>query len=89
MIFGELVSCCCVIAEDSSGKKPNVKFENRVDEKGQINIGVWVMTEPIKKGSELLVSYGKGFWNARKEQKEEEEEEEETEVQEPPAQIPG
>src|SRR5690606_29219392 len=46
--------------------KPNVQFENRIDEvTGEVNIGVWVLGAPIKKGTELLVSYGKGFWQAR------------------------
>lgn len=28
-------------------------------------MGIWVLHNSIKKGSELLVSYGKGFWSAR------------------------
>lgn len=34
---------------------------------GPIKIGVFVGKEPIQKGDELLVSYGKAFWKARNE----------------------
>lgn len=33
---------------------------------GAVRMGVWVV-EGLKRGEELLVSYGRGFWNARRE----------------------
>lgn len=35
-------------------------------------MGVYVLSKPIKKGMELLISYGKGFWAARKVENKEE-----------------
>eukprot|EP01112_Ceratiomyxa_fruticulosa_P017805 TRINITY_DN5615_c0_g2_i1.p1 TRINITY_DN5615_c0_g2~~TRINITY_DN5615_c0_g2_i1.p1 ORF type:complete len:192 (-),score=48.87 TRINITY_DN5615_c0_g2_i1:84-659(-) len=42
-------------------KNPNVKFENYIDENNEKRIGVFSMKQKIKKGEELLVSYGYGF----------------------------
>ena len=47
---------------------PNVKFLNYKSDKGRhatLRLGVFSCSKPIKKGQELLVSYGKGFWKAR------------------------
>ena len=65
----------------------NVRFAPRVDERGQTQMGVYVLpgsTAGVAKGAELLLSYGKGYWLARgllrsagQEQAQEEEEEEE------------
>jgi SET domain-containing protein len=46
-------------------EKPNAEFKNYRDSNGKVRVGVWVLNEKIKKGSEILVSYGKGFWKAR------------------------
>ena len=46
-------------------QKPNAKFENYRDATGKVKVGVWVLGDKIKKGDEITVSYGKGFWHAR------------------------
>lgn len=59
---------------------PNAEFRDAMDEKaGEMAIGVWVLPEGkakgkgkgkgakgIRKGEEILVSYGKGFWEGRR-----------------------
>ncbi|KAI0343968.1 hypothetical protein BDW22DRAFT_1355202 [Trametopsis cervina] len=45
--------------------KPNALFQEGRDDSGALSMSVWSGNEPIKKGSEILVSYGKGFWKAR------------------------
>jgi hypothetical protein len=55
-------------------EKPNAEFKEVWDEgRGERGMGVWVFPEGksgknkgIKKGEEILVSYGRGFWGARK-----------------------
>ncbi|KAA8898353.1 hypothetical protein FN846DRAFT_962460 [Sphaerosporella brunnea] len=52
-------------------ERPNVEFETRrvggkAGADGQLRMGIWVLSKDIKKGQELLVSYGKGFWDGRK-----------------------
>jgi SET domain-containing protein len=42
------------------------KMSGKGGGEGQLRMGVWVGPKDIKKGEELLVSYGKGFWEARK-----------------------
>lgn len=37
-------------------------------EKGEVRMALCVGPRDVKKGDELLVSYGKGFWNGRKEE---------------------
>ncbi|KAI0762671.1 SET domain protein [Fomes fomentarius] len=46
-------------------QKPNVLFQERRTEGGELRMSVWSGSEPIKKGDELLVSYGKSWWRAR------------------------
>jgi SET domain-containing protein len=54
--------------------KPNAEFKEIWDERRkERGMGVWVLGEGksgkgkgIRKGEEILVSYGKGFWGARK-----------------------
>jgi hypothetical protein len=54
-------------------EKPNAEFKEVWDEKsGERGMGVWVLPEGrsgkgkgIRKGEEILVSYGRGFWGAR------------------------
>lgn len=56
--------------------KPNVEFKECWDgraNRGERCMGVWVLKEGknkkfkgIKKGEEILVSYGRGFWGARR-----------------------
>lgn len=46
------------------GSKPNCEFRTSSSE-GYLRMEIWTLTE-IKKGDELLISYGKGWWGARK-----------------------
>ena len=46
-------------------KRPNAEFDNYLDKDGTLHVGVFVLHERIQKGQEILVSYGKGFWQAR------------------------
>ncbi|KAE8453460.1 hypothetical protein EG329_010321 [Mollisiaceae sp. DMI_Dod_QoI] len=56
-------------------EKPNAEFKEVWDERRkERGMGVWVLPEGksgkgkgIRKGEEVLVSYGRGFWGARKE----------------------
>jgi hypothetical protein len=45
--------------------RPNAVFEERRTDTGELCMAVWSGSEEIKKGQEILVSYGKGFWHAR------------------------
>jgi hypothetical protein len=46
-------------------KRPNAEFDNYFDKDGVLHMGVFSLYERIPKGQEILVSYGKGFWQAR------------------------
>ena len=46
-------------------KRPNAEFDNYLDKDGVLHMGVFSLHERIPKGQEILVSYGKGFWQAR------------------------
>lgn len=41
-----------------TGCMPNVRFERRVDPDGEHRLGVHVMKRKIRKGEELLITYG-------------------------------
>lgn len=45
--------------------KPNAIFEEHRNSAGELCMAVWSGKDEIKKGQEILVSYGKGFWQAR------------------------
>lgn len=45
--------------------RPNAVFEEHRNGRGELCMAVWSGKEEIKKGQEILVSYGKGFWQAR------------------------
>jgi len=58
------------------GERANAEFKEVWDQRGkERGIGVFVLAERkdgkgkggIKRGEEVLVSYGKGFWGARRE----------------------
>ena len=49
-----------------SENAPNVKFLNYTNKENQLRLGVFCGSKCTKKNQELLVSYGKGFWKARK-----------------------
>lgn len=48
-------------------ERPNVVFETRRvgGGTGELRMALWVGSKDIKKGTELCVSYGKGFWQER------------------------
>lgn len=46
-------------------QKPNALFEERRTPSGELCMSIWSGSESIRKGEEILVSYGKGFWRAR------------------------
>ncbi|KAF8538633.1 hypothetical protein BDD12DRAFT_841731 [Trichophaea hybrida] len=52
-------------------ERANVVFENR-EVQGQVRIAVRVAGKEVRKGEELLVSYGKGFWEGRRREGEKE-----------------
>ncbi|RPB05427.1 hypothetical protein L873DRAFT_1614944, partial [Choiromyces venosus 120613-1] len=48
--------------------RANVVFETRRvggGDRGEVRMGLWVGSKDVKKGAELCVSYGKGFWKER------------------------
>lgn len=45
--------------------KPNAVFEECRTSEGELRMSVWSGSESIRKGEEILVSYGKGWWKAR------------------------
>ncbi len=49
--------------------RPNVEFKNRevikMDGSVEVRTSVFTLKDEIKKGDELCLSYGKGFWKAR------------------------
>jgi hypothetical protein len=45
--------------------KPNALFVNGRTTSGELRMSIWSGAAPIKKGGEILVSYGKGWWRAR------------------------
>jgi hypothetical protein len=47
--------------------KPNAEFRERTFE-GELRMSVWSASRGINKGDEILVSYGKSWWNARREE---------------------
>ncbi|KAJ7596689.1 SET domain protein [Mycena floridula] len=46
------------------GEKPNAVFKDSRTANGELRIAIWSSTE-IKKGEEILVSYGKQWWRER------------------------
>jgi len=45
--------------------RPNAVFEERRTAAGELRMCVWSGSEAIRKGDEILVSYGKAWWTAR------------------------
>ncbi|OCH96678.1 SET domain protein [Obba rivulosa] len=45
--------------------RPNALFQERKTESGELRMSVWSGSECIRKGDEILVSYGKSWWQAR------------------------
>lgn len=49
----------------SVAPKANAQFQESRNGAGELCMSVWSGSEGIKKGDEILVSYGKAFWKAR------------------------
>ncbi len=47
------------------GAHPIVQFDLYRDKEGQVRMGIFSLKTKIKKGSEILINYGKGFWKER------------------------
>ena len=45
--------------------KPNAIFKDVRTEDGELRMSIWSATTEIKRGEEILVSYGKSWWKAR------------------------
>jgi SET domain-containing protein len=45
--------------------KPNAQFVDRWTVGGDLRMGIWSLAEGIRKGDEIVVSYGKAWWAAR------------------------
>ncbi|KAF9073815.1 SET domain protein [Rhodocollybia butyracea] len=50
--------------------KPNAVFIDYRTDSGELRMGIWASGEDIRKGDEILVSYGKAWWKARAEEQE-------------------
>jgi hypothetical protein len=48
------------------GTAPNAEFRVGQGENGELRMEIWALKNGIGKGEEVLVSYGKGWWGARK-----------------------
>lgn len=53
----------------TGAERPNAFFKDIRGDNGMIHMTIWTGNEPITKGKEILVSYGKGWWAARNEDK--------------------
>eukprot|EP00842_Homolaphlyctis_polyrhiza_P006282 jgi/Hompol1/6655/HPOL_001217-RA len=48
------------------GERPNAEFRLFRDARtGAVMMGIWTGKDRIKKGTEILINYGKAFWKAR------------------------
>ncbi|KAH8120581.1 hypothetical protein DFH11DRAFT_1499432 [Phellopilus nigrolimitatus] len=45
--------------------RPNALFKERRTLRGELRMSIWSDNEAIRKGDEILVSYGKSWWRAR------------------------
>jgi len=45
--------------------KPNAQFADRWTASGDLRMGIWSLAPGIRKGDEIVVSYGKSWWAAR------------------------
>jgi hypothetical protein len=46
-------------------QRPNAVFEERRPDTGGLMMSIW-SNEHIRKGDEIVVSYGKSWWNSRR-----------------------
>jgi len=45
--------------------KPNAAFIDARHPSGELRMGIWSSNKEIRKGEEIVVSYGKTWWRAR------------------------
>lgn len=45
--------------------RPNAEFRLGAGQAGELQMELWALGYGLNKGEEVLVNYGKGFWNAR------------------------
>lgn len=45
--------------------KPNAVFVESRTSQGELRMSIWSSKDPIQKGDEILVSYGKNWWRSR------------------------
>ncbi|KAH9853064.1 SET domain protein [Lenzites betulinus] len=45
--------------------RPNAIFQDRRTDTGELRMSVWTGADAVRKGEELLVSYGKSWWRER------------------------
>lgn len=66
----DAASCgnCARFVNDYRGvaTAPNAEFRLGKGEGGELRMEIWSLKLGIPKGEEVLVSYGKGWWGARK-----------------------
>lgn len=48
------------------GSAPNAEFRLGIGEGGEVRMEIWSLKSGIAKGDEVLVSYGKSWWGARR-----------------------
>jgi hypothetical protein len=48
------------------GTAPNAEFKLGRGEGGELRMEIWALKSGVAKGEEVLVSYGKSWWGARK-----------------------
>jgi hypothetical protein len=44
---------------------PNAAFEDDRDQNGELRMSIWSGKLPLRKGEEIVVSYGKSWWRER------------------------
>lgn len=49
-------------------RRPNAVFRDNRLSSGELRMSVWSSSEGIRKGDEIVVSYGKTWWRARAEE---------------------
>lgn len=49
--------------------RPNAVFRDNRLSSGELRMSVWSSSEGVRKGDEIVVSYGKTWWQARAEEK--------------------
>lgn len=55
----------CINDYRGVAERPNALFKQVRSDKGELRMSVWSGPKGVAKNDEILVSYGKGWWNAR------------------------